>query len=318
MNEDGFERILIPTDGSDTAATAVGHGLSLAAAYEAAVEFLYVADVYAMSTVPESREAREHGAEIVESLVDRAESEGVAAEGTVRTGFPHEEILDEASTVGADLVVMSSHGRTGLDRYLIGSVAEKVVRLSAVPVLTVQSDDVDAAYDRLLVPTDGSDTANRAVGAGVGVARKFDAAIGFVSVVETAGVGFDVRSEQYREEHHRAAQHIVDTAMERARAAGVESVTGEVRFGTAHEEILAVAEANGADLVVMGTRGRTGLDRYLLGSVAERTLRLADVSVLTVPAPNGDGDGNAESGGDADADTTAADDRSETADDTEN
>ena len=295
MNGDGFERILIPTDGSDTAAAAVDHGLSLAAAYGASVEFLFVADVYAMSTVPESREAREQGQAVVDSLVDRAEDEGVAAEGSVRTGFPHEEILDETAAAGADLVVLSSHGRTGVGRYLLGSVTEKVVRLSDVPVLTVHTGDVEAAYDRVLAPTDGSDTAARAVGAAVGVAHEFDAALDVLSVVETTGVGFDVRSEQYRTQYEEAAARIVDEAVERGRAAGVEAVEGAVRFGTPHEEILAYAEEAGTDLVVMGTRGRTGLDRYLLGSVAERTLRLADVPVLTVPAPNADADAEAES-----------------------
>ena len=300
MNGDGFERVLIPTDGSDTAAAAVDHGLSLAAAYGASVVFLFVADVYAMSTVPESREAREQGQAVVDSLVDRAEDEGVAAEGSIRTGFPHEEILDETAAAGADLVVLSSHGRTGLGRYLLGSVTEKVVRLSDVPVLTVHAGDVEATYDRVLAPTDGSDTAARAVGAAVGVAREFDAALDVLSVVETTGVGFDVRSEQYRTQYEEAATRIVDEAVERGRAAGVESVEGAVRFGTPHEEILAYAEEAGADLVVMGTHGRTGLDRYLLGSVAERTLRLADVPVLTVPAPNGDAE--AETEGDVDAD----------------
>ena len=289
MIRDGFERVLIPTDGSDTAAAAVDHGLSLAATYGASVTFLFVADVYAMSSVPERREAREYGREIVDALVDRATAEGVEAEGTVRTGFPHEEILDEASDVGADLVVMSSHGRTGVERVLSGSVTERVVRLSEVPVLTVHAGDTDAAYDRVLIPVDGSDTAIRAIAVGVGVAREFGAALDVLSVVETSGVGFDVRSEQYREEHQRAAQKLVDDTVERARAAGVEA-EGSVAFGTPHEEILALAEEVGTDLVVMGTHGRTGLERYLLGSVAERTIRLAEAPVLTVPLPESNAD----------------------------
>ena len=297
MSRDGFERALIPTDGSDAAAAAVDHGLSLAAAYGASVRFLFVADVYVMSTVPESEEARESGREIIDSLVERAADEGVEADGTVRSGFPHEEILAESSDAGADLVVMSSHSRTGIERFLSGSVTEKVVRLSAVPVLTVHADGAttEAAYDRVLVPADGSDTAARAVETGVGVAREFDAALDVLSVVETTGVGFDVRSEQQREERHRVAEQIVDDAVERARAAGVEA-EGHVTFGTPHEEILAFVEETRTDLVVMGTHGRTGLDRYLLGSVAERTLRLAGVPVLTVPLP-GTGDREGDAGG---------------------
>ena len=286
METDGFERVLVPTDGSDTAAAAVDHGLSLAAAYGAAVRFVFVSDIYAMSTVPESLEEREHGEALVDSLVERANDEGVPADGAVLPGFPHEEILAQVDQTGADLIVMSSHGRTGVGRYLMGSVTEKVVRLSDVPILTLHGKHVPAAYDHILVPTDGSDTAAAAERRAVGFARKFDAALDVLTVVETTGVGFDVRSEQHRAESKRAAEDIVDAAVGRAREAGIDDVEGVVRFGTPHHEIRSYAEERSADLIVVGTHGRTGLDRYLLGSVAERVLRLATAPVLTVPLPS--------------------------------
>ena len=290
METDGFERVLVPTDGSDTAEAAVEHALSLAAAYDASVRFLFVADIYAMSTIPESREEHEHGEALVTSLVERADAADVVADASVREGFPHEEILTEVDQAGADLVVMSSHGRSGVGRYLMGSVTEKVVRLAGVPVLTLHGERVPAAYDRVLVPTDGSDTAEAAERRAVGIARQFDAALDVLTVVETTGVGFDVRSEQRRAEWERAAKRIVDAAVERARTAGVDDVEGAVRFGTPHQEIRTSAEERDADLIVVGTHGRTGLNRYLLGSVAERVIRLATVPVLTVPLPEDAGE----------------------------
>jgi nucleotide-binding universal stress UspA family protein len=311
METDGFERVLVPTDGSDTSAAAVDHGLSLAAAYGASVRFVFVSDIYSMSTIPKSREEREYGEALIDSLVERADEEGVPASGTVRAGFPHEEILAEVDQTGADLVVMSSHGRTGVGRYLMGSVTEKVVRLSDVPILTVHGERVPAEYDRVLVPTDGSDSAAAAERRAVDVAREFDAALDVLTVVETTGVGFDVRSEQHRAASEAAAGDIVDAAVGRAREAGVERVEGAVSFGTPHRKIRSYAEERGADLIVVGTHGRTGLDRYLLGSVAERVLRLATVPVLTVPLPadgaddaddapaaDGDDEGDESDGGD--------------------
>jgi nucleotide-binding universal stress UspA family protein len=146
-----YETILVPTDGSAGSRAALDEAVSLAAAFDATVHSLYVADTSAAQPetgyvdIVESFERI--GEETTAEAVERAEAGGVEAVGAVRTGLPHRTILDYAEEVDADLVVMGTHGRTGLERYLLGSVTEKVVRMAEVPVLTVHAPAEDDGDD---------------------------------------------------------------------------------------------------------------------------------------------------------------------------
>ncbi|MEF8852499.1 MAG: universal stress protein [Haloarculaceae archaeon] len=140
-----YGTILVPTDGSAGADAALDEAVELASAFDATVHSLYVADTSAAQPetgyvdIVESFERI--GEETTTEAVDRVEAAGVEAVGAVRTGSPHQSILDYAEEVDADLIVMGTHGRTGLERYLLGSVTEKVVRTVDVPVLTVRTAD---------------------------------------------------------------------------------------------------------------------------------------------------------------------------------
>jgi len=118
----------------------VEHAVDLAANYGATVYAAYVvAPAYSPEFNAGDLQASLHaaGEEAVGAVADRAEEAGVEVETDLRRGDPHREIIDYAGEVDADLIVMGTHGRTGLDRYLIGSVAERVVRTADAPVLTV-------------------------------------------------------------------------------------------------------------------------------------------------------------------------------------
>ncbi len=161
-----YSHILYPTDGSTGAEAALEHGRNLAQTYGATVHVLYVADrqPHGLGTDPEVKShggmvgnpkgggpgmvgVRKKSDEMLASiqaygqkLVDHVaeQFEDVTVQTEVKQGIPYKIILDYASAQDIDLIVMGTHGRTGLDRYLIGSVAEKVVRMSDVPVLTVR------------------------------------------------------------------------------------------------------------------------------------------------------------------------------------
>jgi nucleotide-binding universal stress UspA family protein len=143
-----YSDILLPTDGSDAIESVARHAGALARATDATVHVLSVVDTRNRFESPSSGIApaaweageRERAERAVESAV-AALPDDVAVERTVTAGTPAAEILDHATTAGVDLVVMGTHGRTGLDHYLIGSVAERVVRQSPVPVLTVDVDE---------------------------------------------------------------------------------------------------------------------------------------------------------------------------------
>ncbi|MFP4589902.1 MAG: universal stress protein [Halobacteriales archaeon] len=136
-------------------------------------------------------------------------------------------------------------------------------------------------YEVILFPTDGSGPGDLALDHAVDLAEAYGARLEVVSVVDT-GVGTEAGVVDIYASLEDAADRAIADAVERARSAGLDDVRGTVLQGTPHRAILEFADERDVDMIVMGTHGRTGLDRYLLGSVTEKIVRLADVPVLTV------------------------------------
>jgi len=140
------------------------------------------------------------------------------------------------------------------------------------------------SYERILVATDGSDDATAAVAQAAGLAAAYDATLYIVHVVDTELFDPAVAAQAVFRSLERYGESAVQAAAERATAAGVETVRTSIERGDPHRAILDYADAHDVDLVVLGRRGWSGLERSLVGSVAERVCRLADVPVLTVRA----------------------------------
>jgi len=142
-----YDRILVPTDGSDPAAAATEHALSIADRFDATVHALYVVDTDGIAHeapglgLDALRDALEaEGEEATTAVVERATARGVDVTQSVVEGLAEDAIVDYAESEGIDLIVMGTHGRRGLDRYLVGSVTERVVRRTDVPTLVVRGD----------------------------------------------------------------------------------------------------------------------------------------------------------------------------------
>lgn len=149
-----YERILVPTDGSKVAESAVAHAIDIAETYRATLHTLYVVDTDAMemSLSTEQLERIENGefddldelAEFADratqAVADRASERGVDVVEHVVSGQPHKSIADYAEQQDIDVIVMGSHGRSGIRRALLGSVTERVLRTTSVPVLVVDAD----------------------------------------------------------------------------------------------------------------------------------------------------------------------------------
>jgi len=136
-------------------------------------------------------------------------------------------------------------------------------------------------YDRILLPTDGSDASDRAVEQAVGLAREMGAELHVLFVVEDIPYAPEMMDDTVEEELQGIGEEAIAAIEARADEAGVDVVSA-IRKGAPHSAILEYADGEGVDAIVMGTHGRSGLDRYLLGSVTERVVRTADVPVLTV------------------------------------
>ncbi len=140
-------------------------------------------------------------------------------------------------------------------------------------------------YERILLPTDGSETTEHALEHAIDLADRYDAELHVLYVVDATIFADDVDTGAIVEEFETAGERIVDDVAEQARAADVEPVTTAVVRGTPHREILAYADAHDVDLLVVGTHGRAGIERFLLGSVTEKVVRLSEVPVLVVSRP---------------------------------
>ncbi|MFB6302454.1 MAG: universal stress protein [Haloferacaceae archaeon] len=141
-----YDEILVPTDGSAAAERAIEHAIDLAARYDARIHAFYVVDTSAYAALEGAGTAvidalEEQGEEAVDAIVEAAEGAGVPFERVIRRGSPHRNILDYVDEADVDLVVMGTHGRRGIDRYLLGSVTERVVRSAPVPVLTIRMEE---------------------------------------------------------------------------------------------------------------------------------------------------------------------------------
>ncbi|MFB6170243.1 MAG: universal stress protein [Haloarculaceae archaeon] len=285
-----FDRVLFPTDGSEVSTAVLPYAVEFAAVHDATLHLLNVADTTRTSTVSLQGEVVDaleaEGERIVEAAADRVREQNRPVVTAVRQGVPDRTILSYVADTDVDLVLMPTHRRSGLERALLGSVTERVVRRAPVPVLTVhpEGDSLpECPHRRVLVPTDGSDCATAALDVGVDVARAHGAALDVLSVVDLTSLGLDVHSEVQADSLEASARDVVEAATERATAAGIEDVSGAVERGTAvHDAVLSYVTDHDVDLVVLGTHGRTGLERYLLGSVAGRVVRQSPVPVMTV------------------------------------
>jgi nucleotide-binding universal stress UspA family protein len=207
----------------------------------------------------------------------------VAVDYLVRDGHAASAILQGADEVDPDLIVVGTHGRTGVDRLICGSVAEEVMRRSSFPVLIVRdtgSATPGAPIRLILHPTDCSARAWPALGVARALARGHGARLVLLHVapaeVLTGGTFYaPVDPAPARAELERLKDEL-------ARAGLGESVEARFHQGDPVSEILAAANELGCDLIVMGSHGRTGLRRLLMGSVAEAVIRKAPCLTMVV------------------------------------
>lgn len=286
-----YERVLVPTDGSDSADSGAPHGCAVASAFGATVRALGVVDTtmlgpYELDEHVET-ELREQADAAVARVLELASRAGVPAERTVVDGDPLETILAHADR--ANLLAMGTHGRTGIQRVALGSLTERVLRHAPVPILTARADTPVPAdgYDAVLVPTDGSERAEIATRHALAVAEVFDATVHAINVVDVGRLGGGDGSgaapeivEMLEESGHEKVTTVADRARERGLA-----VTTTVVAGFPAGDIVAYARESEIDLIVMGTHGRTGVERVFLGSTTERVIRNADCAVLAVNPP---------------------------------
>lgn len=295
--------ILVPTDFSNYANYALKYAVAFAKKYKGTLHFAHVLDAAAVTGLRghglwlEKSEAdtlldsmRDHARSRLAHLLQVASDEGIAATDIIVVGYAPQEILRLIDDTGSTMVVLATHGRSGFEHMVFGSVAEKVVRQSHVPVLSikhperefVQEYDLKLSIRRILFPTDLSELSEKALPFAVSLAREFDATLVIFHANEMplvlpefmpdSAVTLGPRLEQ-------EARLLVDEICAKVNDVKVE---GHTCSGTPFREICAYVDSQAVDLVVMPTHGRSGLGHALFGSVAEKVVRLAKCPVLTI------------------------------------
>jgi nucleotide-binding universal stress UspA family protein len=222
-------------------------------------------------------------------LAEYSKRHDIDAELEIVVGIHYKEIVRYAEKVDADLIVMSTHGRRGLQEKLLGSTAERIIRLVTCPVLTVPPEDGRFAPQRVIVATDFSPFSDEALPVVRFIADVYEPEVIFAHVLPgyrnpagRSGTGTPpILTREWRESWREAAD---DDLAARARLVGRDDRTSVtvLESGDAGEEIVAFAEKEKADLIISGARGSSGLARVLLGSTAEEIVRSAHCATLTV------------------------------------
>jgi nucleotide-binding universal stress UspA family protein len=287
------------TDFSDESLIGVRYALKLAGKLSAEVALLHVVELPARIGGREAVPFAGGYSDIAAHALARLEAIGrTLGEGDlgrtclIRRGKPFYEITAAAREASADLIVMATHGYTGAKRVLLGSTAERVVRHAKCPVLTVPTGGAAPAgpssllsVRRILVPIDFSRVSRSALPWARLLATQFDAEIVLLHVMEKYPMdyllGAELMNETLTPLLKEAEANLGRLAGGLRKASGLKA-SGVVRDGTPFEEICHAAKALPAELIVLTTRGFTGLKHVWVGSTAERVVRHAPCPVLAV------------------------------------
>ncbi|AWR85454.1 universal stress protein [Meiothermus taiwanensis] len=307
-----YKRMLLPVDGSPPSERAAALGLALAKRLSAAVVFVHVIEPHRYRELRDNQEALERartvGKALLEQWARKADQAQVACLTQLTSTQPEgrpgvaEALMDAGVAHGCDLVVMGTHGRTGLPRVLLGSVAERMARLAPTPLLLVRGDGLESTlFRRILVAFDGSAYSELALQHADALAGALEARLSVVYVVpdltqlyRSAGRAWmftdqaQLQTRLAQEQAHlrKQGELILHEAAGRCtHAPAVHTVLREAGRHLIGERIRQVAEEEQADLIVLGTHGHTGLRKFLLGSVAEDVAQQARQPILLVRNP---------------------------------
>jgi nucleotide-binding universal stress UspA family protein len=294
-----FSRIVVGLDDSEPSTVAVALAARLAREHDGRLFLCHsvnwlpviselVASGATVDTEPIVAELKQAGQMLLDRAAETAKQIGVEAQRCVTEGDPAESVLRIAADNACTAIVMGTHGRTGWKRLAIGSTTEGVLRGSTLPVLTVRpnttrADDGRRCFERIVVAIDDSEPSDAAVRTVLAFPPEDCRDLVFCSVVdvERVPIGHSAYSTAIHSDLHGQAWDLVRHAAGMARRQGIEA-EAKIVEGNTDAALVALARERKVDLLVVGSHGRRGLQRFFLGSVAERLVRIAPVPVMVV------------------------------------
>jgi nucleotide-binding universal stress UspA family protein len=299
-----FTRILIPLDGSKTAEKALPYARFVAGALNLPVELLGVIDIAEMATHISAEKARylntliEDGVRSSEQYLKGVASTfpGANVKCSVEKGRAEQVIIENAATDKGTLVTMATHGRSGINRWLLGSVAEKVLRGTTNPLLLVRATEEakaerETTFKSIVVPLDGSELAESVLPMVAELAKTLKLKVvlfraynipynAYASAEGYYAVDYEELLKAMREE----AVDYLEKKTEAVKELGVDKVSYVAKEGFAADEVISLARETPDNLIAMCTHGRSGVKRWVLGSVTETVVRHSADPVLVIRA----------------------------------
>ncbi len=298
-----YSRILVPLDGSQLAEQVLPYARLFSQTFHSEIELLRVMDPEVSNrTAPGNKNSTERPPYLDRTEVARYLSNtaapmrelGLSVSLIVLEGDAASRIVDQAAKDPGTLISMSTHGRSGVGRWLIGSVTEKVLQAAVNPVLMVRSLDASlpsvVTINSIITPLDDSPVAEQALPHTVALAKGLNAKVVLLTVIPSIadyywGVDFPAAAfgDLAQKVETQSAAHL-RTVSKKLRAAGISSVEEKVITGHVAAAIVDLARQTPDSLVAMTTHGRSGVDKLVLGGVTDRVVRQSGVPVLVVRA----------------------------------
>ena len=298
-----FTRILIPLDGSKTAEKVLPYARFLAGNLKLPVELLAVVDIVEIATHISADRARYLDTMIEDSLRNSEQYlRGIArtfpsgTKCTVEKGKAEQIIIETAAADKGTLVTMATHGRSGMNRWLLGSVAEKVLRGGTNPMLLVRATeegktDGGATLKSIVVPLDGSELAESVLPTVAELAKTLKLEVVLFraysipySAYSSAEGYYAVDYEELLKAMREEAVDYLEKKTEAVKKLGIDKVSCVAKEGFAADEIISLSRKSPDNLIAMCTHGRSGVKRWVLGSVTETVVRHSADPVLVIRA----------------------------------
>jgi len=293
-----YERIMVPLDGSNAAEMVLPYAEEMAAKFNSEIALVSVAEPAPVESDHLFRAYLNTIQEKVRAeLSDWGAKPGTRVDVEVLVGKPADEILTYAAGKNVSLVVMASRGRSGGGPWLLGNIAAKVLRATTKPVLLVRKEapaeglNRKSLIQRILVPLDGSKVAERILPHAEAMATSLNGELLLFQAVEPMRATFNpeasvISKSTIAKENKRrkeSSEQYLDSVAKGVQKRG-HPVSKDVTTGAPAEQILDLAEAKPVDLIAMSTHGRSGVGRWVLGSVTDKVLHAGDMPVLVLRA----------------------------------
>ncbi len=301
-----YSKILVPLDGSRLSEGILPYARSLAKAFKIPIDLLLVIDPETISAASAPGTDRYFYAAEADMKKNRSEYldetvhsflSSLTVNCSVETGYPAEAIVDKASAHPDTLVAMSTHGRSGVQRWFIGSVADKVLHICTNPLLLVRTVGKEPANEQaglktVIVPLDGSPLAELVLPHVTATVKEMDLEVVLVRAYSIAteaytGEGYMPDIEGLLESLKEEAKDYLEKKVQQLSGDGVKNVSYVLAEGEAAGNIIDLARETPAHLVAMCTHGRSGVGRWVLGSVTDRVVRHCGDPVLVIRAEKG-------------------------------